>query len=177
MFETVIVPLDGSAHAEFALPYARDEAFRHGARIVLIHVLPRPGLPPTPIAHGGPAPVCSIWPAAALEREEREERDWLDYLDGVRERYALPENTRTVVGVGDPTCRLLDEARTYPQPLIVMTTGDATGYGRPPLSEVARRALLAGTVPILAVREPAPQTRLLAQVFATPVAGQLRVAS
>ena len=42
MFETVIVPLDGSPHAEFAIPYAIDEARRHQAKMVLIHVIPRP---------------------------------------------------------------------------------------------------------------------------------------
>ena len=174
MFETVIIPLNGSAHAEFAVPYGRDEAFRHGARIVLIHVLPRPELPRVPIAHGGPAPVVSVWPVAELEREEL---DWLGYLDGVRERFALPENVRSVVAVGDPTCRILEEARKYPHPLIVMTTGDATGAARPAVSEVARRAMLDGSVPILAVRELAPQTRRLAPFAVIPVAGQLSVVS
>jgi nucleotide-binding universal stress UspA family protein len=166
MFETVIVPLDGSAHAEFALPYGRDEAARHGARIVLVHVLPRPELPPTPLVHGGPRPRTATWPAAELEERERGGRA---YLDGVSERFALPENAGAVIAVGDPTCRLLEEAGKYARPLIVMTTGDATAANRPPLSEVARRVMVAGNVPILALREPAPQTRQLAARSAAPV--------
>jgi nucleotide-binding universal stress UspA family protein len=168
MFETVIIPLNGSPHAEFAVPYGRDEAFRHGARIVLIHVLPRPELRCTPIAHGGPTPVVPVWPLAELEREEL---DWLAYLDGVRERFALPENARSVVAVGDPTGRILEEARKYPHPLIVITTGDATGTARPAVSEVARRAMLDGSVPILAIRGPAPTVRWFGRLAATPVAG------
>ena len=172
MFETVIVPLDGSAHAELALSYGRDEASRHGARIVLIHVLPCPDQPPTSIARGGPRSAAPVWPAAELDAEQRTR---LAYLDDVRERFALPENTRTVVAFGDPTRRILDEAQKLPHPLIVMTTGDATGSACPPLSDVARRAMIAGSVPILAVREPAPQTRRLAHREANSVARLLSV--
>jgi nucleotide-binding universal stress UspA family protein len=174
MFETVIIPLDGAAHAEFALPYGREEAFRHAARVVLIHVVPRPELPPTPIAHGGPAPSRPVWPAAELADEER---SWLAYLEGVRERFGLPENVRTVVAVGDPVRHILAEARKHPRPLIVVTTGDAAAGVWPPLSEVARRLMVAGGVPVLAVREPAPQTRRLAQIAAAPMAGRLSVVS
>ena len=173
MFETVIVPLDGSAHAELALRYGREEASRHGARIVLIHVLPGPMVRPTQIELVRQAPQAAVR-AEVLEDEERAR---LAYLDGVKERFALPENTCAVVAVGDPTRRLLEEAGKYPHPLIVMTTGDATGSARPPLSEVARRAMVVGSVPILAVRQPAPQTRRLAELAAPRVKGLLRVVS
>jgi nucleotide-binding universal stress UspA family protein len=151
MFDTVIVPLDGSTHAEFALPYAVEEAVRHGARIVLVHVVPRPEPCAVAVLHGGPAPLIPVWPPTQLECEERE---WLAYLEGVRKRFGLRTDAPAVVAVGDPTRRVLDEAGKHTHPLIVMTTGDATAASRPPLSEFARRLMVAGGVSVLGVREP-----------------------
>ena len=45
MFETILVPTDGSGHANKAIELASDIAEKYKARIVLLHVLPTGPLP------------------------------------------------------------------------------------------------------------------------------------
>lgn len=151
MFNTVIVPLDGSAHAEAALPFARDEAARHDAGIVLVHVVYRPEPHPTVVSHGGPLPPVFPWPTKDGERKvERAAR----YLTEAIARHGLEAGTQKRVPCGETVPRILAEAARCDSPLIVLTTGDPTGGARPPVSEVARRLMLNGRVPVLAVRNP-----------------------
>ena len=151
MFGTVIVPLDGSAHAEAAIPYAIDEARRHNAELVLAHVVFRPEPCPTAVQRRGPSPPVFPWPTSDGEQKVRRAKH---YLAETVERYGLGPNTRGVVLVGELIPRILVEASQHDRPVIVLTTGDASGDEKPPVSEIARRLMLNGTVPVLAVRFP-----------------------
>ena len=77
MFETVIVPLDGSPHAECALPYAIDEARRHQATMVLLHVIPRPEPCTSTVRGSGPVPWQGEWPFEDLDRGKARRRGLL----------------------------------------------------------------------------------------------------
>lgn len=151
MYETVIVPLDGSAHAEAAVPYAVEEATRHGALLVLLHVLPRPEPASAAASRSGPAPWQPHWPTAEIAAEDSAAHR---YLEGVIGRYRLPSETTTRVVVGDPRLRVAAEADRCRRPLVVMTTGDASGGATPSLSLVAGHLLVRGSVPVLGVRHP-----------------------
>jgi nucleotide-binding universal stress UspA family protein len=159
MFATVIVPLDGSAQAEAALPFAIEETVRHAARLLLVRVLPRPEPAILTRNHGGPAPVIPVWPQREVATDERRS---LAYLRDVCDRFGLGIDTRLVVAVGDPGARLLAEALMHPRPLVVLATGDADP--RSPLSGLARRLLTADAIPVLVVRQPTPanETPILA---------------
>jgi nucleotide-binding universal stress UspA family protein len=153
MFETVIVPLDGSPHAEFAIPYAIDEARRHQATMVLLHVIPRPEPCPSSARRSGPVRWEGEWPFEDLYEAKR---DAEAYLRDVVTRFALaPETTRCVV-VGDPGVRVAAEVTRHEQPVVVMLTGDSSRERRPPLSLVTRYLLMASAVPVLTVRQPPP---------------------
>ena len=154
MFETVIVPLDGSPHAEVALPYAIEEAGRHGATIVLIHVIPRPEPCTSPVRRSGPLPWQGEWPFDELEGAKRKADA---YLRGVVARYGLAPDTPLCVAVGDPGVRVAAEAARRPRPLVVMLSGDRTRDAHPPLSLVTSRLLVAGAVPVLSIRYPPPE--------------------
>lgn len=153
MFATVLVPLDGSRHAEAAIAYGVEEARHHGASLVLLRVIPRPEPCPGGARRAGPAAWGPDWPADEIAKAERATRR---YMARVIERFGLPRETRVRVVVGDPAARLIAEAARTERPLVVMTTGDAEAATRTPLSEVARRLLVNGEVPVLGVREPAP---------------------
>jgi nucleotide-binding universal stress UspA family protein len=71
MFDTVIAPLDGTPHAEVALPYAIDEARRHGAAMVLMHVVPRPEPCTSPARRSGPLSWQGEWPFGDIEEDKR----------------------------------------------------------------------------------------------------------
>ena len=145
MFETVIVPLDGSPHAERALPVAIDEARRHGAAIVLLHVIARPESCDTQRRRSGP--WQGAWPAAEIADAERRAHQ---YLSGVATRFHLGPTTARRVLVGHPGYRIATEACRYARPLIVLTTGDPTAepFQR---SHVLAYLVARGNVPILGV--------------------------
>jgi nucleotide-binding universal stress UspA family protein len=166
MFATIIVPLDGSADAEVALPYAIDETGRHGARLLLVRVLWRPELAIANRNHGGPVPLIPTWPPRELAIAEHHS---VAYLRDVCRRFDLGIDTRLVVAVGDPGLRLLAEARMHPRPLVVLATGGGADP-RSPLSGLARRLLTSDGVPVLAVRQPTPahETPVLASPLPDP---------
>jgi nucleotide-binding universal stress UspA family protein len=151
MFDTVIVPLDGTPHAEATLPHAIDEARRHAATIVLVHVIPRPEPCANPVRRSGPLPWQGEWPCEDIEEAKR---DAYAYLRGVAARYALDPEPPLRVAVGDPGVRVAAEARRWPRPLVVMLTGDRTRRRRPPLSPVTNYLLVAGAVPVLGILPP-----------------------
>ncbi len=155
MFDTVIVPLDGSPHAEFAIPYAIDEAKRHGATLMLIHVIPRPEPCTDTIRRSGPLPWQGEWPFEDLEIAKQNAST---YLQDVVARFALGAGTTVSVEVGDPAVRVAAVARRLPRPIVVMLTGDSTREACPPLSLVASYVILTGAVPVLGIRQPAPAT-------------------
>lgn len=167
MFSTVIVPLDGSPHAEFAISCAVDEARRHGARLVLMHVIARPE-PCTTVRKSGPYAWQGEWPFEELSQEKR---DALAYLNDVVRRFALDPATTLRVEVGDPGVRVTDVAKCYPKPLVVMLTGDCTRESCPPLSLVASFLMIAGTTPVLGIRQPCgfQEPRPFAETQTVPV--------
>ena len=57
------------------------------------------------------------------------------------------------MAVGDPGVRVAAEAMRHEKPLVVMLTGDRTRGARPPLSLVTTYLLIAGAVPVLAIRQ------------------------
>lgn len=149
MFETVIVPLDGSPHAECAIPYALDEARRHRATLVLIHVIPRPEPCTSTARRSGPLPWQGEWSEQDIEPARRTADA---YLRDVVTRYALDPGTTLCVAIGDPGVRVAAEAARHPKPLVVMLTGDCTREACPPLSLVTSYLLIAGAVPVLGIR-------------------------
>lgn len=163
MFGTVIVPLDGSRHTEAALPFAAEEAARQGAVMLLVRVIVRPAVCPSPRRRRGPALTEPAWPAAEIDLETREAKC---YLADTIDRYRLDYSTRTAVLVGDPTTCLLAEAARREQPVIVLSTDDPTGGPKPSLSDVERRLKNIDTVPVIGVRQQsARQTdRLISEV-------------
>jgi nucleotide-binding universal stress UspA family protein len=150
MFATVIVPLDGSAHAEVALAYGVGEARRHDARLVLMRVIPFPEPWVRLDSHGGPAPLPMAWPPTELAAAKRQATA---YLHEVRRRYGLGGDVSLVVAVGEPAKQLLAEVRRRPTPLLVLTTGETAPHHQ--LSDVVHELLTAGTVPVLGVRPQA----------------------
>jgi nucleotide-binding universal stress UspA family protein len=153
MFETVIVPLDGSPHAECALPYAIDEARRHQATIVLLHVIPRPEPCTSTVRRSGPVLWQGEWPFEDLDAVKR---DAEAYLRDVVSRFALAPETTQCVAVGDPGVRVAAEVTRHEQPVVVILTGDSSRERRPPLSLVTHYLLIASAVPVLAIRQPPP---------------------
>lgn len=137
---TVLVPLDGSAFAERALPWARSLAQGCDATLVLVRAV---------VLHAlrGAAPV----PARTTALEEAEQ-----YLSTAAQRLLPGLRVETVVSDGPADEAILAAARQYPADLLVMAT-----HTRPPLAgllygSVSHALLGRSHVPILLIRSWSP---------------------
>jgi nucleotide-binding universal stress UspA family protein len=156
----ILVPLDGSAFAEMALPYAVELARAMDASLVLLRaVVPPPLLSPERVVEPG-------FSAELLELEEEEAHT---YLKGTaRKLGAEGVKVRTSTRRGPAARAIIDEAEASTARLVVMTTHGRTGIDRLFLGSVASEVLRHGRNPILLVR---PRSQAAAAQLATAHVG------
>ncbi len=149
MFRSILVPLDGSAFAEQALPLAVDVARRAGAalNLVQVHVL---------YALNEPAAAWLAFdPAedAAFKEQERA------YLDAVGRRIADPRTpVATSLALGLEADGILEQIQARRADLIVMTTHGRGPVSRFFLGSVADEVVRRSPVPVLLLRPHDPPT-------------------
>lgn len=134
MAHGILVPLDGSALAARALPYASLLAERCGAELLLAEIV---------------APT----PRAGEDAEEARDRAFAEAAERLAARQQ-PLRTRglaveTLTAGGDPAGALMDIARARDVALIVMATRGRSGPARWVLGSVAERLLRATGGPVL----------------------------
>src|SRR3712207_950130 len=122
MFETVIVPLDGSDLSEAALPPAQEIAAKFGSKVILLRAV-------EPVAHhiAQQPPMVMESPAAAEsnielleEVVEAEEKEATAYLDEMKGRFGTDaEAIVTDAEAADAIVELADERNAG---LIVMAS-------------------------------------------------------
>ena len=149
---TLIVPLDGSALAEAALPFAEDLARRLDAEIMLARAVPFPG-----------AIVDEQTPPAG----EVEARAYLGSLVERLRPTGLAVQARTFDG--PPVEYILGLASQTPNSLVVLTTHGRSALARWFVGSVAEGVVQAARVPVLVIprqhsrRYAARVSKLLAQ--------------
>jgi nucleotide-binding universal stress UspA family protein len=140
--QTIVVPVDGSALAEGALPEAVQFARAFGASLILVQALAGDiDYYLHPESFGG----------AARDRAEELEGQALDYLAALAERVRDmgATNVETRLLHGDPATVLLDCLSTLPNHLVVMTTHGRSGLGRWVIGSVAGRLARHNDGPVL----------------------------
>jgi nucleotide-binding universal stress UspA family protein len=141
MYKRVLVPLDGSALAEQALPHAVAIAERFQAELILLRVLAPLPRPPTAI------------PAVLQKAEEATMKFAREYLErlavDVQERDV---NVQKATTVGRPHLQIIQYAETNKVDLIVMSTRGQSGLSRWLMGSVADRVVRGAGVPVLLVR-------------------------
>jgi len=150
MFQSVLVPLDGSAFAEQALPLAVSVAQHAGATLRLLRVVP-------------PLEDSLFWapePGTALESELREQHRTAAkaYLDGVVSRLKDASTLSVICDVIDEKEGIsetisADVAKTGAG-LIVLTSHGRGAVARFWLGSVADELVRTSPVPVLLVRPP-----------------------
>jgi len=169
MIRTILVPLDGSAFAERALPIATELGRRHGAslRLVTVHDPKRAYVTsPELMAAIDEANADALAEAGAYLRRKADEVK----VHGVTSTVAL--------WPGDPATVLLEEFQRQVD-LVVMTTHGRGGISRAWLGSVADRVVRKGRCPVLLLRPdatPRSVTRLLEDVL-VPLDGTVRAES
>jgi nucleotide-binding universal stress UspA family protein len=142
MFESILVPLDGSSFGEQALPMALKVAGRSNAKLEVVHV------------HETLSPLYSQ-PLAGIEggfeKEIRSHR--AAYLDGVVKRLKAQSKVPVtpVFLEGSVIQAILDHVSTKKSTLIVMTTHGHGPLARFWLGSVADELIRHGPTPILLV--------------------------
>lgn len=146
--QSLLVPLDGSHHAEKALSHASELANAFGSRIVLLRV----GSALAPEALGLPELSMAFSTELSLH-QNRQEQELLTYLEGV----AAPLRSAGLTvecraRSGDPASAIVAMAESEDVDLVVMTSHGRTGLARFFYGSVAERVLHNVRCSLLAVR-------------------------
>ncbi len=147
--ETVMVSLDGSVHAEAALPYAKEIARAFDAELVLVRVAETTQL------YGmlGSEPMAPASADTFNEIGQRLVQEAQEYLAAVAEPLKKEGlNVRTEVLEGFAADQLLALEREMSVDLIVMATHGRSGLGRLVFGSVAERILKVGTTPVMMIK-------------------------
>lgn len=148
-FKVVVVPLDGSDHAEKALDPASELVQASGGELRLVTVPTVPGyLKIVPETAGA-------IPEALLERAAKAENYLEELISGLAQRGIRVEGDVEVLFAGAVTDGILEYAESRNAELIVMTTHGRGGVGRWLLGSVAEKLLGASPMPVLVVRAKA----------------------
>jgi nucleotide-binding universal stress UspA family protein len=141
--QTIVVPLDGSALAQLAVPFASALARARPSRLVLVRATF--WLDPAVASH----PESHVL-AVAQERTDRNAaREALSQVQTTLRDDGL--DTETVVLGGPPAQVILEAAANYRADLIVMTTHGESGFQRLMFGSVAEDVLRRAPMPVLLV--------------------------
>jgi len=144
MFKRILVPLDGSAHAEQALPIAAHMVRASGGTVLLLHIVT------TPIEFGP-----YLRPSAMLgESVDAECARTAEYLSNVAQVHGLAgAETKVAVSSVSTALTILDTAQEQHIDLIVITSRGATGFKRWALGSVAQKVARSSPAPVLVLCE------------------------
>jgi nucleotide-binding universal stress UspA family protein len=134
----ILVPLDGSALAESAIPKAVELAREAPAASVML-------------LRAAEAPILTGDPIEAQIAAVREAEDYLDAVTARLKEDGLDDVT-TSVWYGPPAPAIVEAAHVAKADLIVMSTHGRSGLGRLLMGSVAESVLRGTRVPILLLR-------------------------
>ncbi len=144
MYRRILVPLDGSARAERAVPTAARLARASGGTVVLARVA-------TVHLEYGPYPDPATVGSVALESDDREADVYLKQIAGGTTLSGIPPET--LVLSGPVAATLLDAAHTHRADVIVMSSHGRRGFARWALGSVADKVARHALVPVLVLRD------------------------
>ncbi len=160
MFQRILVPLDGSEHAERAIPVAARIARVSGGTIIFVRVLPPADL------SGYAETKDPMFPPTGVRVFETDVADAASYLTATSDAYAdeltgIPTEMDLAAGAIPPS--IFSTARREHVDLAVMCSRGITGLKRWMLGSVAQEAIHHSPVPMLVLNEhgsalPAPDT-------------------
>ena len=143
MYDSLLVPLDGSPASEQAIPWALGIARQAGTSLHFARV----HVPPSPIMIGSELASDVVLDSAIRQSE----RDYLEQLV-VRLKTATTANISTSLLEGAVVDSIQDHAKAIRADLIVMTTHGRGAFARFWLGSIADKILRHSTVPTLLIR-------------------------
>lgn len=148
MFKRILVPLDGSALAEKALPTAARLARASGGTVILLRVIS------PPVEYGYGASYMIYTPLNVLEEVmEADQADARRYLEGVAASHVLEGvHIQLEVRMGMTVPMIFSIIDSERIDLIVMSSHGRTGFKRWFLGSVAQKVVRHSPVPVLLLR-------------------------
>jgi len=146
-YRRIMVPLDGSARAEAALPMATVLANAEGAELLLCYVMPDPGL----TEFGVKDPEAERLHDLVVKRNKQAGDIHLTRVKNTLAHNGLKISTRILQG-GDARRALLDFATQEAVDFLVMATHGQSGHSDVATGDVARFILDRADIPVLMVR-------------------------
>ena len=148
MYTRILIPLDGSARAERALPIAATIARASGASLLLLRV----------VDLARQVGVYSQVPYPALESVAHSLRAAAEAYVAERARSELLRGltVETSVATGDASYSVLVHAEAWSADLVVLCSHGRTGLARWALGSVAEHVSRHSRVPVLLLREAGP---------------------
>jgi nucleotide-binding universal stress UspA family protein len=145
MFERILLPLDGSALAEQALPVAARLARASGGTIILLRVavvsiVERPDLTP-----------AQEYSQQAINEGFLDATQYLERIAGRDELAGIPIEMQVLFGNVAQT--ILSVAQSFDADLIIMSSHGYTGFKRWSLGSVAQKVARHSPVPVFVLRE------------------------
>ncbi|HRQ42641.1 MAG TPA: universal stress protein [Chloroflexota bacterium] len=164
MFKKILVPLDGSELAEWALTPALALAKATQGEVILLRSM-------IPVYTTMPMVADEyswVWPDYAREQGRAETRT---YLEDIARTHSHPSITLHPMAVeGDAAGMIVDTAVAEDIDLIVMSTHGWSGFKKWLLGSVTERVLHSVSCPVLAVRSSQPIRRMLITLDGSPLA-------
>ena len=155
MFQTIMVPLDGSRFSLRALPYALDITKRYKARVVLLRAVEKS------IPFSGVGTPMGLETGASA-RMAMEEAARLDRLNTQRARKYMKKKLDEVISesieatfhvvTGEPFESIVKTCKKERADLIVMTTHGKSGLKRAILGSVADKVIRESRTPVMVIR-------------------------
>ncbi len=140
MYNTILLPLDGSPTAEQALPHAVNLAERFQSKLILLKIL-------VPLSS-----TINLPPMAVIRAEEATRDIIKDYLDRVAadiQNKSFPINT--IIGKGKPHEEIVRFAEKENVNIVVMCTRGQSGISRWLMGSVADRVVRSVNVPVFLI--------------------------
>ena len=143
MFNTILVPLDGSELSESVLPKMVElTKCLPEAKFVLLEVI-------SPI---GSNAMSALAAPAAGEIQGVSEDEAVEYLRAISTKYLPKSNVQILVDEGEAATIILDKAKDVQADLIAMASHGRSGLARLTLGSVTARVISHAEVPVLVVK-------------------------
>jgi len=153
VYDTILVPLDGSEVSESVIPHALELARRCRSKVILIEVVESLGQAMAAMAPAEPAMVTPQATEAIMEGVEAEQRAAANYLAKIAERFkGVATGVETVVVTGSPGIEIARFAESNGVEVITICSHGRGGLGRALLGSVADHLIHHVKVPVLVLR-------------------------
>ena len=157
MFKRILIPLDGSELATYAIKPALRVALTEQSECILLRVVE-----PPPVIMDDTATQVATWSTDVIPHRKREAETYLDTVKQAWEQL-MPQIT-TCVEVGMPARTIIEQAEKFGCELIVMTTHGRSGIQRWMMGSVAEKVLRFAPCPVLILRDDVALTHFLVTV-------------